>query len=697
MPGPLGNLRWLVTSLRPTLDSSRRPAHPGKRLVLQVEQLERREALSTTTTLPLAQATVTPSLGDQATALVSQVTTTRAGVLVQFPNGEVRYSPENTHLGGGGQSQQVYNGAAGRATLTPLSGGGVLAQFARSQKVYFSPDYKNLAGGGQTQVAYDGSNGPVRLLAARGGAVLVQLQRTGAVFYSPDGKNLTGGGATLRMYDGAAGPLRLVALRGGGVLAQQERSGAVTYSPDFKNLTGGGQSVAAYDGRQGKLILVGTHNGGMLAQLERTNAVFLSPDNKNLAGGGQTQQVYSGRSGRATLTALRGGGVLAQFARSARVYFSPDGTNLAGGGRTALVYNGLGGPLRLVSAGAAGVLVQQTRTNAVFLSPDFKNLTGGGQTQQVYDGAGGPLRQVPQRTGGVMATQTRSGAIFYSPDYKNLAGGGQTQRVYDGRTGALTVVPVAPVQAAPENVVTTASGLKYVDQRVGTGATAANGNQLQVHYTGWLRDGTRFESSRDRGQPFPFTLGAGRVIKGWDEGIVGMKVGGVRKLIIPANLAYGEQGSPPNIPPNAELTFEVELVAITGSQTASNQTTQQAQDQTTTPPTITTASGLKYIDERVGTGATAANGNQLRVHYTGYLANGTKFESSRDTSTPFNFTLGIGQVIKGWDEGIVGMKVGGIRKLIIPANLAYGATGSPPKIPANADLTFDVELLSITG
>ncbi|MFH0801152.1 MAG: FKBP-type peptidyl-prolyl cis-trans isomerase [bacterium] len=110
--------------------------------------------------------------------------------------------------------------------------------------------------------------------------------------------------------------------------------------------------------------------------------------------------------------------------------------------------------------------------------------------------------------------------------------------------------------------VTTASGLKYVDTVVGHGAFPEQGDIVRVHYTGWLLGGRKFDSSVDEGKPFEFTLGAGRVIKGWDEGISTMKVGGKRKLIIPPNLGYGPQGAGGAIPPNSTLVFEIELLGI---------------------------------------------------------------------------------------------------------------------------------------
>jgi FKBP-type peptidyl-prolyl cis-trans isomerase len=106
------------------------------------------------------------------------------------------------------------------------------------------------------------------------------------------------------------------------------------------------------------------------------------------------------------------------------------------------------------------------------------------------------------------------------------------------------------------------SGLWYTDVTAGQGAEAEPGRTVHVHYTGWLPNGKKFDSSRDRGEPFAFTLGAGQVITGWDEGVKGMKVGGRRKLVLPPSMAYGEAGAPPDIPPGSTLVFDVEVLGV---------------------------------------------------------------------------------------------------------------------------------------
>jgi len=141
------------------------------------------------------------------------------------------------------------------------------------------------------------------------------------------------------------------------------------------------------------------------------------------------------------------------------------------------------------------------------------------------------------------------------------------------------------------------------------------------------------------------------------------------------------------------------LATLLVAQTATTQET-AAKPAANTPAKVTgapikTASGLEYWDIKVGTGAVAQSGQHVKVDYTGWLTNGKKFDSSVGTGKPFEFTLGASQVIKGWDEGVAGMKVGGKRQLRIPPDLAYGAKGYPGVIPANSTLIFDVHLIDV--
>ena len=126
--------------------------------------------------------------------------------------------------------------------------------------------------------------------------------------------------------------------------------------------------------------------------------------------------------------------------------------------------------------------------------------------------------------------------------------------------------PVIAVNDAPAKVSgsgkATSSGVQYWDLKAGTGAVAESGKTVSIHYTGWLTDGKKFDSSLDRGRPFSFRLGEGSVIKGWDEGVAGMKVGGKRQLKVPAASAYGDQGKGGVVPPKANLTFEIQLVDV---------------------------------------------------------------------------------------------------------------------------------------
>lgn len=222
-------------------------------------------------------------------------------------------------------------------------------------------------------------------------------------------------------------------------------------------------------------------------------------------------------------------------------------------------------------------------------------------------------------------------------------------------------------------------GLSYVDSVVGTGAEAGLTDFVVVHYTGWVwQDGQKaaepFDSSVQRGEPIAFPLGRSMVIQGWEKGLPGMKVGGKRTLLIGPTMAYGERGRPPVIPENATLIFDVELVKV---------------------PRVE----VTILSE--GTGPVAEAGDKLKVDYTGWLwqdgKKGEQFDSSIPRGKPYEFVLGMGRVIPGWDIGLEGMKVGTKAQLIIPSDLGYGERGSPPKIPGGATLCFEVELVGIDG
>jgi len=234
---------------------------------------------------------------------------------------------------------------------------------------------------------------------------------------------------------------------------------------------------------------------------------------------------------------------------------------------------------------------------------------------------------------------------------------------------------------------TTESGLKYKITEKDKGAQVLKGDKVTVHYTGTLTNGTKFDSSKDRNQPFSFKVGSGQVIKGWDEGLALLNVGDKATLIIPPAIGYGERAVG-SIPANSTLNFDIEVI---DTKTAPSAKPYEVAGK----DTVKMQSGLKFIKVASGTGAKPALGSTVSVHYTGYLMDGKIFDSSIERDEPIEFQIGRGMVIKGWEEGIALMQVGDKMRLIIPSELAYGPSGAGGVIPPNATLIFDVELVNV--
>jgi FKBP-type peptidyl-prolyl cis-trans isomerase len=227
-------------------------------------------------------------------------------------------------------------------------------------------------------------------------------------------------------------------------------------------------------------------------------------------------------------------------------------------------------------------------------------------------------------------------------------------------------------------------------------------------------DGKPIFSTYDRGEPMEFEFGKRFDTPGFEEGVSKMLKGGKSTLIVPSAIAFGETGRSTMVPPYSTVIYNVELVDITSKADHDKKVAEDKKkeemkmennrkEETTLrnkylkEKNITarpTASGLIFVEKAKGTGTRAMAGKTVKVHYTGTLLDGSKFDSSRDRNEPFEFTLGQGQVIKGWDEGIAMMNVGGKATLIIPSSIAYGERNAG-KIPPYSTLVFDVELLDV--
>lgn len=251
----------------------------------------------------------------------------------------------------------------------------------------------------------------------------------------------------------------------------------------------------------------------------------------------------------------------------------------------------------------------------------------------------------------------------------------------------------------------TPSGLVFVEKKAGKGKAPGLGNILKLHYTVKLITGTVLFDSKAQNDPMVHQIGSGRSGQGFDEGLSLMREGGEAMMVIPSKIAFGEDGYQA-IPPFATVIFDVQLIKVFTEEEYEKEQLKEASDlemkeksdlsaflkkeKISAKPS---ASGLYYVELQAGTGKKAVAGKRVKVHYDGKLLNGQRFDSSIERGEPFEFTLGKNEVIKGWDEGVAMMKVGGKAKLIIPSALAYGVQGAGNRIPPYSTLVFEVELL----
>ena len=217
------------------------------------------------------------------------------------------------------------------------------------------------------------------------------------------------------------------------------------------------------------------------------------------------------------------------------------------------------------------------------------------------------------------------------------------------------------------------------DVTIGTGDAAISGDIVRIRYVAWLwdEDGQDRKGEQVDSGELEFVLGVDQVLPAFEDGLGNMRVGGLRRLQVPPEYGVGPQGLG-NIPPNTTLVIEVELLEVR--------------------LVVTSSAPFEIIDLREGDGATAANGYVLTVDYGGWLYDASRPDGRGrqfDVNSGFRFSLGLGNVLQGWDQGLVGMRENGERRLIVPPELAYGEQGKRPRVPPNATLVFDVTLFTV--
>ena len=231
-------------------------------------------------------------------------------------------------------------------------------------------------------------------------------------------------------------------------------------------------------------------------------------------------------------------------------------------------------------------------------------------------------------------------------------------------------------------------GIKYFVVDSGNGKPAKAGDNVYVHFTGWLPDGTIYTSTRNNGDARRFTAGAGETFEGMDSALMLMPEGARFKFVIPSKLAFGKEGYGNRVPPNTDVTLDIEMVRISPEKHV-------AKWNAAGLDTVTTASGLRYIVFEPGFGQPIVDHSIVTAHFSVYLPDGKLIDSSVKRESPIRYPVGAGLIIEGWEEASLLMRNGSRFQLLVPARLAYGDEGQPPLIPANADLIFDVEILDV--
>jgi peptidylprolyl isomerase len=287
------------------------------------------------------------------------------------------------------------------------------------------------------------------------------------------------------------------------------------------------------------------------------------------------------------------------------------------------------------------------------------------------------------------------GTVDMSPGADNAAAGTSAPAPASAPPNPF-VVPVMPDLAALK-FTTNPSGLKWMDEKVGDGPKVIEHGVAHVHYSNWLENGQALDSSVNRGKsPYPIkNVGhAPNVPVGCNEGLMGMRVGGKRLLIVPPQLGYGEDGKQA-IYPGASVVFEMEVMSV--------------EPPPPTPPPMdfpdfaklsltTNDSGLEWADVKVGTGSPIREGTTAHLHYTYWLPDGTKIDSTIDAGETFPVNgVGHAEVIPALNEGLVGMLEGGRRVLVVPPHLGFGDAGVPPAIPPKSTLVYVIDAVYATG